>query len=148
MRKEEREFIDACRFGMIEKAAELLNTGVDMDIRDSEGWAPLHIVCLHGYAGIVRLLLDHGADVNARTATEHGNTPLHLACRYSGVSVVRLLMEHGADASAKNEEDKSPLDMIVGRLHYDPIREEVLGLFREFHPDLVMEQFCTMEVRP
>ncbi len=148
MKKEERDFIDACRFGFAGEVAEMLSTGVDMDIRDSDGWAPLHIVCLHGYTDLVRLLIEEGADVNARTTNEWAHTPLHLACRYSGVPIVRLLLEKGADPNARNKENKSPLDVVVGCLHYDPTREEILDLFREFHPDLVMEAYCTMEVRP
>src|SRR5204862_1955628 len=43
----------------------------------------------------VKLLLDRGADVNARTAT--GITPLMVAARYRGnTEVVRLMLKRGA----------------------------------------------------
>jgi len=148
VKREEQRLIDDCRFGYTEEMAKALDAGVNINIWDSDGWAPLHIACLHGYADLVRLLVEKGADVNVRTMNEWAHTPLHLVCRYSGAPIVRLLLEAGADVNARNKEDKSPLDMVVGRLHNDPIREQLLDLFREYAPDLVMEAWCTMEVRP
>ncbi len=47
----------------------------------------------------VRLLLDKGADVNART--KQGFSPLFIAAAHDGnVDVIRLLLERGADAKA------------------------------------------------
>jgi ankyrin repeat protein len=43
---------------------------------------------------IVRLLLDQGADVGARTAS--GSTPLSMASQKGHAAVVRLLRERGA----------------------------------------------------
>jgi ankyrin repeat protein len=47
----------------------------------------------------VRLLLDHGADVNARS--KQGMSPLFIAAAHDGnTGVIRLLLERGADAKA------------------------------------------------
>jgi len=49
---------------------------------------------------VARLLLEHGADVNARR--DHGGlTALHLAVQASNIEVVRILLEHGADVGAE-----------------------------------------------
>ena len=148
MKRKEQQFIEDCRFGYLEDVKKALDAGADINVCDSDGWSPLHIVCLHGYTDLVRLLIEHGADVNARTTNGWVHTPLHIACRYSDIPIVRLLLEKGADVNARNKENKSPLDMVMGRMHYDPVREQILDLFREFHPDLVMEAWCTMEVKP
>lgn len=58
---------------------------------------------------IVKLLINHGADINAKN--ERGETPLHLATRYCFNKIVKLLLENGADPNIKDNEGKTPLDL-------------------------------------
>lgn len=44
---------------MIQNSPDLINA------RDQDGIAPLHIAARNGYLAAARLLLDHGADINA-----------------------------------------------------------------------------------
>ena len=46
-----------------------------------------------------QVLLDHGADIEARTARGY-YTPLHLAARMNAASAVRVLADRGADLHA------------------------------------------------
>jgi Ankyrin repeats (many copies) len=48
-----------------------------------------------------RSLLEHGADVNART--ESGDTPLMSAAVTAGADMMKLLLAHGADPNAKKD---------------------------------------------
>jgi hypothetical protein len=59
----------------------------------------------------VRLLLDHGADVNATGA--NGSTLLHQSVN-RGPAFVRLLIEHGAKLDAKDSSGRTPLDVALG----------------------------------
>lgn len=50
--------------------------------------------CLHGHIGVVRLLLDHNANIEA-THSSHW-TPLMLAARRGHVNIVKLLLNRNA----------------------------------------------------
>ncbi len=57
---------------------------------------PLSAAADKGYTEIVRLLLEHGADPNAREAICQGGLALRSASSNGHVEVVRLLLDHGA----------------------------------------------------
>ena len=48
--------------------------------------------------GVVKLLLEHGADMHARD--EDNATPLHLACTRGRLDIARVLLECDAKAQA------------------------------------------------
>ncbi len=85
-------------------------SGHSVDVRDSSGRTPLMIATYHSerYISlkIIKLLLELGADPNARSSN-FGRTVLHsLTNIYSGrtpnISVINLLIEHGADPALKD----------------------------------------------
>ena len=63
-----------------------------------QGRVPLHAAAFSGHATIVRHLLEHAADVNARHIDNM--TPLYTAITEGNLEVAQLLLSHGADASA------------------------------------------------
>jgi len=71
------------------------------------GQLALHRACLRGDVAIVRLLLKHGADVNA--VNDFDETPLHYACKRASLSVLQCLIEHGADLRAEDRAGKGVL---------------------------------------
>jgi Ankyrin repeats (many copies) len=84
--------------------AMMLDLGFSRDARDSSGEQPLHTAAYSGNAAVVRLLLDRGADVDARDDQFDG-TPLAFATVGSGeqggrsgdwIQTVRLLIDAGA----------------------------------------------------
>ena len=83
------------------RMTELLKQGAN----PNERWGPmlgktsLHAAAEGGALDAIRLLIEHGADVNARGTWGNGRnaTPLHYAACAGHVSMVRLLLENGAD---------------------------------------------------
>jgi uncharacterized protein YegJ (DUF2314 family) len=63
--------------------------------KDDKEWTFLHHQALAGSAATVRVLLEAGADANART--DHGLTPLQLARSLGWEKVAALLLSHGAN---------------------------------------------------
>ncbi len=66
---------------------------------------------------IAQLLLENGADVNAKNDT--GWTPLLLLCRNNEINnledIVKFFVENGADViNAKNKNGKTPLHYLEG----------------------------------
>ncbi len=68
---------------------------------------PLMEAASGGYSDIVKLLIDHGANVNAKSSV--GNTALTYACCGGYEEVVRILLEAGADVEHQNENGHTPL---------------------------------------
>ncbi|KAK7074366.1 hypothetical protein SK128_009451 [Halocaridina rubra] len=62
----------------------------------------LHTAARTGHSGIMKLLVDAGADINAKN--QDGNTPLHLSAWYgnSHLNVIKLLLTAGASMEVTN----------------------------------------------
>ena len=65
---------------------------------------------------LARLLLDHGADVQAHGGWK-GWTPLHWAAYRGRDAVVELLLARGADPLAVDEEGRLPHDLALQHGH-------------------------------
>ena len=70
------------------------------------GYSALHVASTANLLPAVRLLLDHGAVVDARDAT--GSTALLVAVEGGYADVVTLLLERGADMQASKDRKSSP----------------------------------------
>jgi len=94
-------FFEACRQGDVDRARELLAgdpalVRADMPDAHNSGWRALHEAARHGRTLVVRLLLERGADPNAR---EQGDNtyPLHWAAAHGHEEIVRALLDAGGD---------------------------------------------------
>jgi len=74
------------------------------------GGTPLHIAVLSNQEEVVEVLLDNGADIEAKAADSYGGTALHWAASAGNVDMVQLLVEAAADVNAADTTGATPLD--------------------------------------
>ncbi|XP_028817866.1 ankyrin repeat domain-containing protein 49 isoform X2 [Denticeps clupeoides] len=79
---------------------------------DSDGYTALHRASYEGHAGMVQVLMDAGAELEARTAD--GWTPLHCACRWDKVAVASCLLWAGALVNSHSHGKVTPLHLAAG----------------------------------
>lgn len=102
----------ACYFGQEPTALWLLEHGADVSAvaQNPQQIQPLHAGAAgKGSLNLMRVLLEHGADPNARQSG--GFTPLHTAADRGDVEMARLLLEHGADLAVEDDEGRTPPDL-------------------------------------
>jgi uncharacterized protein len=87
----------------------LLESGVEVNGRDQNGWSPLLEAVFGGHRETIVALLDRGAEVN--TCDQIGWTPLMEAASKGRFELVRILLAYGADVQARTIENWSALQV-------------------------------------
>ena len=82
-------------------------------------WTPLHLASALGHEEIITLLIDNGADLNAKD--EDGKTPLFYASSKGHKEIVEILINHGADVNAMDKNNNNVLFQTVFSGHYDVV---------------------------
>jgi uncharacterized protein len=98
----------ACYFGQPEAAQVLLEKGAKVDAvaNNATKVMPLHSAASSRNLAAGRLLVEHGAPVNARQ--QGGWVPIHAAAQNGDGDTVNLLLAHGAEVDIANDEGKTP----------------------------------------
>ena len=90
----------AAHAGEKETILELLHSGADVDIRNSDAWTPLHCATSLGHIAAMETLLSRGANVEARVSQD--GTLLHVAFdSEQPIAVIETLLAHGANLEAR-----------------------------------------------
>lgn len=120
------ELCHAAFFGHWKVCDFLIKQGADVNALVAKtNETPLHNALAKAgrpyYFYTVKLLVDKGADINAKTTAgletaafmrdvrTKGETPLHRAAAYADERTIAYLIEHGADKSIKDANGDSPL---------------------------------------
>lgn len=131
-------FFDAAENDVILRVEESLNSGINVNKKNEDGWTALMLAAKRdGHEKIVKLLLDHGANVNEKNqwggtalmVTNNGNigkllldhgatvdekdnrgwTALMISADKGNPRMVKLLLDHGANVNEKNNEGQTAL---------------------------------------
>jgi len=119
----------AAFFGHRAIAEFLLKNGADVKTaaRNAQKVTALHGAVARRDVEIVKMLLEAGADPNARQ--ERGFVPLHDAAANGNAALVELLLQHGARADTKTDDGKTAGDMAADRGHKE--LAEMLGNWKQ-----------------
>jgi len=99
----------AAREGNLDGIRRLAQSGANLNEPSGvNSWTPLHHAIHKNQPGSASMLLDLGADVNARSP--HGVTPLMMAAGYGYDPIVRILLDHHADQALKDVHGETALD--------------------------------------
>jgi ankyrin repeat protein len=80
----------------------------------------LHAASFKGHLQVVRYLLQHGVDVNARDSGQE--TPLLLASFQGRGDVVQCLLDYGANVDLRDQFLNTPLNLAADWRHFDVVR--------------------------
>lgn len=151
--------------GNIHDVKLLLQAGAKVNVKLTRGGTPLHAAVSKGRIDLTKLLLTHGADVNAasnpdwrfRRVPPYRRTPLHIAAgvfalkertydetektkssdayQADSLAMVKLLLANGAKVNVRDSDGVTPLD-IAERMGY----EDVAAILRKYRAKRGTEQ--------
>jgi ankyrin repeat protein len=84
----------------MKEVRKYVETGGDINARDSGKHTPLIVAAYYGYTPGVRYLCERKADVNARDA--EGRTALIWAAYYGHAEIIYILLKSGADPNVRD----------------------------------------------
>lgn len=98
--------------GKREIALVLLDAGARMNLKDNQGFTPLHWAVLESVGipeaqDVAKLLVARGAHINARD--RDGSTPLFWAMYTGNQKLAEFLLAHGANPTIRGKENLTPL---------------------------------------
>jgi hypothetical protein len=99
--------IDAVVAGDAQKVNHLLQTGIDVNTQDLEGWTALHWSTKASDVQITKVLLKAGAA--ADTEDYHGVTPLMTAASNGDLQIVQLLLDAETKIDHQDYDGSTPL---------------------------------------
>ncbi|XP_057627524.1 ankyrin repeat and SOCS box protein 3 isoform X2 [Chionomys nivalis] len=114
----------AAREGNVKILRKLLKKGRSVDVADNRGWMPIHEAAYHnsveclqmllhtavesGQIDVLKLLLQHGANVNGFHSMCGWNS-LHQASFQGNAEIIKLLLKNGADRECQDDFGITPL---------------------------------------
>ncbi|KAH1120476.1 hypothetical protein J1N35_003636 [Gossypium stocksii] len=104
----------------------LVGTSESQITDDLDGCTLLHLACETADLGMLELLLQYGANINAMDS--RSQTPLHRCIHRGKTAFAKLLLTRGADPHAINREGKTPVELAV---ESDISDSEVLALLAD-----------------
>jgi len=107
----EMDLLEAAAAGDLDRLSHLLQSDrhVPVDAPSGDGFTAVHFAAFFGRAEAARLLVTHGADIDAHGTGWMTGTPLHSAVSGRHTDVVGVLLEAGANPDVRQSGGWTPL---------------------------------------
>lgn len=96
--------VAAGTYGTLETVKLLLQKGADVNVVDSAGFTPLNAAANVNNTAVAKLLIEKGANLEAKTSIGQVGTALMGAAHNGNLELTRLLLAHKADVKAISAE--------------------------------------------
>lgn len=154
IKKRSEELFQAVKKRDIKHARKLIGYVADVNIQYENGHTPLHLAASSGQTEMVQLLIENGANVNAKFHDDQdfiNVTPLHLAALEGHQETVQLLIKNDANVNAQFHHKQdfinvTPLDVALVQGHSKVIQsleQHGASPSRYNHPQYQLAQYGT-----
>ncbi|KAE8442021.1 hypothetical protein EG329_003922 [Mollisiaceae sp. DMI_Dod_QoI] len=116
-------FISATEHGQLDQLRRFLDSGVEVDSTDEDGWKALLAAAVAGQEDAVEFLLKQGATIDEKGVD--GETALWWAARHGHERIVQRLLEQGAQIDAVDSSGQSPLSA-AAQMGHEPVVHALL----------------------
>jgi len=112
---------EAVRANDAEGLIVLLEAGAAIDESDLMLGTPLHVAVAQGSMPLARILISHGADLEA-PSEDRGARAIHMAANFGDVEMLNLLLDSGADIEARDQTGQTPLLIAVATNQLEAVK--------------------------
>ena len=115
--------LEACAKNCLSTVEILINHDKSLlEIENNSGWTPLAVAIQRQHAGIVRFLLDRGANVYRKRPSKVGRTNLMRACQRGNLDIVRMLLAAEVDVKARDRDQQTAVHYAVENGYVDIVK--------------------------
>jgi ankyrin repeat protein len=116
--------IAAAEGGHQQLVSELINFGVNVNLKKQNGISALHLESQNGHLQNVQALLQKGAEINGLAVYKFKKdyTPLILASANGNLEVVNYLLDQGANIRAKTDQGVNSFSMAAEKGHLQIVK--------------------------
>lgn len=110
----------AAREGDTGNVKVLLDSGIDVNTRNTRGWSALMLAAANGQTETMQVLINRGAWINEKGTM--GHTALMLAAGSNHLAVVKLLLDNKVEVNKNPHIGRTALMKAVERGHHDIVK--------------------------
>jgi uncharacterized protein len=103
------DFFEACMFGDTPAVQRYLARGQDINSRAADGFTPLGLAVFFRQPATARVLIEAGADINAKADNTFQVAPIHAAVARSDLTTLQLLLLRGANPNLAQQRLMKPI---------------------------------------
>jgi ankyrin repeat protein len=86
---------------------ELIERGVELNVKNRGGFSPIHIYAIHGHEELLRLAVENACYVNRKD--NNGMSPLHFAAKHDQEAACEVLLSLGAEVNSLTKNNDSAM---------------------------------------